>query len=178
MNVANLYWDMLLKNPSKVSEGAESIFQNLVEGKIIGFNKKNRTEFLSNFYPSTITYETRQYSTVEHAYQASKTLEPSTRELIRKSKTPADAKKLGRAVVLRSDWHEVRVDIMRSLIKDKFENPFLRHLLIMTNGLTLVNENRWNDKFWGVCNGIGENWLGKILEEVRDEAISEVSDNY
>lgn len=29
--------------------------------------------------------------------------------------------------------------------------------------------NTWGDKFWGVCDGEGENHLGKLLMEVRAE---------
>jgi predicted NAD-dependent protein-ADP-ribosyltransferase YbiA (DUF1768 family) len=27
----------------------------------------------------------------------------------------------------------------------------------------------WGDRFWGVCNGVGENMLGKLLMQVREE---------
>jgi predicted NAD-dependent protein-ADP-ribosyltransferase YbiA (DUF1768 family) len=33
--------------------------------------------------------------------------------------------------------------------------------------------NYWNDKFWGICKGVGENHLGKILMQIRDEIKSE-----
>ena len=36
---------------------------------------KNEHEFLSNFYPSPITIEDITYPTVEHAFQAAKTLD-------------------------------------------------------------------------------------------------------
>jgi hypothetical protein len=173
MNVTRLYWDMLIKDPLKGSEDIKKIFQNVQDDKIVGFNKKNGVEFLSNFHPSTIFFEKMSYPTVEHAYQASKTLDFSSRELIKKSKSPNDAKKLGRALILREDWDIVKLNIMRQLIREKFKNPFLRHLLINTEKFSLINENKWNDKFWGTCGGVGENWLGKILEEVRSEAITE-----
>ena len=32
-----------------------------------------------------------------------------------------------------------------------------------------IEGNTWNDTFWGVCNGQGQNWLGKILMLVRSE---------
>jgi len=49
--------------------------------------------------------------------------------------------------------------------------------LVSTGDLRLINENRWNDKFWGMVDGAGENWLGKILEEVRSEAKAEDYDD-
>lgn len=169
MNSARLYWDMLVKDPSGDLDSGQNIIQNVQGDKIVGFNQKNGTGFLSNFHPSTISFEGNIYSTVEHAYQASKTLDFDSRQLIRKASSPNDAKRLGRSLILRGDWDDVKIEIMRSLITEKFKNPFLRHLLVLTGNLKLINENRWNDKFWGMVNGVGENWLGKILEEVRNE---------
>ena len=170
MKTVELYWGMLFKGLSEASDGAKNIHQNALGGKLVGFNKKNGTEFLSNFHPSTVSFEGKLYSTVEHAYQAAKTLNQETRELIKKSRSPWDAKKMGRSLVLRDDWNEVRVEIMRKLIHEKFENPFLRCQLLETHDLELINENRWNDRFFGMTGGVGENWLGKILEEVRKQA--------
>lgn len=124
--------------------------------------------FLSNFHPATVTLDGKRYPTVEHAYQASKTTDESARDLIRKAKTPGEAKKLGRALPLRPDWDDVRVDLMRGFIKEKFESPFLAHALLGTGGAELVYGNTWNDRFWGICRGTGLNWLGRILMEVRD----------
>lgn len=125
--------------------------------------------FLSNFHPSTIYIDGKSYATVEHAYQAHKTLDEASRELIRRAKTPSEAKKLGQGVQLRSDWEDVKIDLMRSFIRQKFENPFLRPQLLDTGDAELIENNYWNDRFWGVCRGVGQNWLGKILMEVRDE---------
>lgn len=124
--------------------------------------------FLSNFHASTVTLDGRKYSSVEHAYQASKTTDDAARELIRKSKTPGEAKKLGRALTLRPDWDSVKVDLMRSFVSEKFSSPFLAHELLKTGDADLVYGNTWNDRFWGVCRGTGQNWLGRILMEVRD----------
>jgi predicted NAD-dependent protein-ADP-ribosyltransferase YbiA (DUF1768 family) len=55
-------------------------------------------------------------------------------------------------------------------VKDKFSrNPELRVKLLNTGDLQLVEGNYWGDTFWGVCNGKGENHLGKILMRVRKE---------
>ena len=104
-------------------------FVDSASDEIRGFSKKSGYEFLSNFYISTVAFEGSLYPTVEHAYQAAKSLDSETRRIIKIAKTPGAAKKLGRAVVVREDWLHVRVDIMRSLIHEKFENPFLRNRL-------------------------------------------------
>ena len=135
--------------------------------KIDRFTKESGYEFLSNFYPSTVRFEGVLYPTCEHAYQASKTNDKSVREYIRVAKTPAEAKKRGQSIVVRPDWNDVKIGIMRFLIREKFENPFLRPALLSTGDAELILNNKWNDKFWGVCRGSGENWLGKILMDER-----------
>ena len=107
------------------------------------------------------------YSTVEHAYQASKTTDESIRKIIRNAKTPGEAKKLGQSIVARDNWEEIKIEVMKLLIREKFENPFLRPMLLSTDNAELILNNKWNDHFWGVCKGVGENWLGKILMEER-----------
>lgn len=131
--------------------------------------------FLSNFFPSTIIVGGRKYATVEHAYQAFKTSEDSEHETVRNAPTPAIAKKLGRSVTLREEMKSDvgRIKLMQKLVRLKFENPILRELLLATDNAELIEGNLWNDKFWGVCRGTGENWLGKILMEVRNEIIEE-----
>lgn len=153
------------------SLGQETVLDNAV----IGFSRKTDHEYLSNFYASSVAYEGMLYPTVEHAYQASKSLDPATRHLIKRAKDPNIAKRMGQGVLVRPDWRGARVDVMRLLIREKFKNPFVRWKLKETVGKKLVNENRWNDRFWGTVHGIGENWLGKILEEVREEIIAEDS---
>lgn len=133
------------------------------------FTKQTGYDFLSNFYMSTVSFEGQLYPSVEHAYQASKSTDQSVREIIRKAKTADEAKKLGQGIKVREDWLDIRLNIMKSLIKEKFSNPFLTHRLLATGDSTLVLNNKWNDKFWGVCRGEGENWLGKILMATREE---------
>lgn len=126
--------------------------------------------FLSNFYECTFYYEGKKQKSVEHAYQAAKANDPTAKEAIREAATPSLAKKLGKSVQLPSDWETTKVDIMRELVTKKFENPFLKEMLLATGDAELVEGNWWGDRFWGVCKGVGQNWLGKILMEVRDQS--------
>ena len=125
--------------------------------------------FLSNFYPSTIWVEGKSYPSVEHAYQAHKTLNEESREIIRNAKDPSIAKRLGRGVEMRPDWDTVKEGLMRDFIRKKFESPFLADQLLKTGDCELVFGNTWNDRVWGVCRGTGSNLLGKILMEVRED---------
>ncbi len=124
--------------------------------------------FLSNFFPTSIQYEGILYPSVENAFQAAKSLDPAVRMEFSRI-TSSQAKSLGRKIELRPDWEQIKVTIMQDLLRIKFLNPMFRDLLISTENKYLVEENNWGDKFWGKSNGVGKNWLGFLLMEIRRE---------
>jgi predicted NAD-dependent protein-ADP-ribosyltransferase YbiA (DUF1768 family) len=68
------------------------------------------------------------------------------------------------------NFFDVKVKLMFVLVTEKFkQNPELKQKLLETGNQELIEGNTWNDTFWGVCNGQGQNWLGKILMLVRSE---------
>jgi len=137
---------------------------------------KGRYDFLSNFYPCIIPWNGGKYSSVEHAYQATKCVFPKDRERIRKAPTPKVAKEIGRKVAIVPWWEDIKVDVMRELLIKKFRRYELKKRLLKTGDEELVEGNWWGDRFWGVCRGRGENWLGRLLMETRqfyrDEEVS------
>jgi len=137
---------------------------------------KDEFEFLSNFYPSTIHYRGTFWPTVEHAYQAAKCKDGEMDEFIRHIDSPREAKKIGKRVELRSDWEEIKIDVMIDLIYKKFtQSKELKKKLLATGDLELEEGNYWHDNFWGNCyckkcnKIVGQNILGLILMEVRNE---------
>lgn len=126
-------------------------------------------KFLSNFYLIPIEYEGVIYRSVEHAFQAAKTLDSKQRNIFRQCTTPADAKYCGRLIKLREDWENVKDDIMYELVKQKFNNIELKDKLVATGNNLIIEGNNHGDCYWGVCNNVGENHLGKILMRVRNE---------
>lgn len=140
---------------------------------IKGFNGNYR--FLSNFWPSEIEFEGMKFPTVEHAYQAAKTTDHELRKLVLTKKTGAGAKSIGRNLALRDDWEDIKLFIMKTLVRKKFYDPVLRAALLATHTAELVEENYWHDQFWGSCSCVkhakrkGDNHLGKILMEQRAE---------
>ena len=125
--------------------------------------------FLSNYYDNPVTYNGLTYLNNEAAFHAQKTLDLEERKLFT-TLQPGKAKRLGRKIKLRSDWEDVKVNIMYEICKCKFtQNNILRQMLIDTGDKILVEGNYWNDTFWGVCNGVGENNLGIILMKIRGE---------
>lgn len=126
--------------------------------------------FLSNFWLAEVVYEGTRHASVEHAYQAAKCLHRSEKEMVRAAATPGQAKRLARTVTVRFDWEEIRVGIMRDLVRLKFRaHADLAAMLVATGDARLVEGNTWGDTFWGECRGEGQNWLGRILMEVREE---------
>lgn len=135
--------------------------------EIKGFQGEFR--FLSNFVPAEVMMDGIQYSSTEHAYQAAKTLDPEERLLIQQASTPGQAKRLGKQLKQRADWNEVKDDIMRNLLFQKFNIPHLKKLLLATGDAYIEETNTWNDTYWGVCRGNGQNKLGRLLMEIRAE---------
>ena len=124
--------------------------------------------FLSNFYDAEVEYEGIKYPTNEHAFQAAKSLNPARRLEIAMLDTPGKAKQAGRNLQLRHDWEQVKYDIMLDIVFAKFyQHPELATKLLATGDAELIEGNWWNDTTWGVCNGVGSNWLGRILMMVR-----------
>ena len=122
--------------------------------------------FLSNFYPSRIVspYTGIVYPTAEHAFQAAKTLDLKKRRYCARLRAPGDAKRYGGLVALRPDWPEVRIPVMRTIVRAKFnQNLDLADLLMELHGYYLIEGNSWGDTFWGMCGGVGENNLGLLL---------------
>lgn len=126
-------------------------------------------EFLSNFYPCGIWMDGQFYPSVEHAFQAAKTLNIEDRKTIAVADTPALAKHMGKQVELRSDWNSVKCQIMLDLLRKKFSNNTLREKLLATGTKHLVEGNNHKDSFWGVYKGEGKNMLGQLLMQVRKE---------
>lgn len=134
--------------------------------------------FLSNFYDSPIHQEHNgeiiDYPTVEHAFQACKTKNWELRKEIAAAATPGRAKRAGRKLFLREDWEDIKIDVMASLIKGKFQWANLREKLLSTGDAYLEEGNTWHDNFWGNCHCEkckdiqGQNNLGKILMAERD----------
>lgn len=123
--------------------------------------------FLSNFYLHEITYEGIRYPSTEHAYQAAKTVNRDKR-MDCLTMTAGQSKRWGKTLELRPNWNNLRLTVMADIIGQKFhvDSP-LAVKLVETWPHELVEGNHWNDTFWGVCRGVGDNWLGRILMNHR-----------
>ena len=136
---------------------------------------RGRCYFLSNFYSVPVKYGLLTFANTEAAFHSEKC--PMRAAEFTKL-NPSESKRLGRRVKLRSDWEQIKDDVMLDVVRAKFDqHPDLAQKLIATGDEELVEGNDWNDTYWGVCNGRGKNMLGKILMRVRAELRGENPDS-
>lgn len=147
---------------------------------------KDEYRFLSNFWyvkvRNNIDNDGIIYPTVEHAYQAAKTLDITARVYISMLVTPKQAKQETNAYIRkgrieqRSDWYQINEVIMLELLRFKFlKHPILGRKLRATGDHLLIEMNIWHDNHWGFCTCAlcyhqeKQNRLGRLLMRVREE---------
>lgn len=141
---------------------------------------------LSNFEKCYIKYKGHLFATTEQAFMWEKAVFFNDRESankIIKEENPAKAKKLGREVKNFDDslWSKVCYDFMYKVNYEKYsQNTRLKNILLNTGDKVLVEANprdrRWaiglpaeDDRVLDESQWQGENLLGKVLMQVRDE---------
>ena len=125
--------------------------------------------FLSNFYETDLDYEGIVYHSSEAAFQAQKCADRARREQFA-DLSPSQSKHRGREVSLRPDWEQVKVRVMKEIVFAKFsQNEELKEKLLATGNAYLEEGNEWGDRIWGTVDGKGQNLLGGILMQVREE---------
>lgn len=128
---------------------------------------------LSNFHVGDLLINGQIWPSVEHYFQAVKTNDPLRREAIRLASSPGEAKSMGTSrsqTVLRPDWEAIKIRVMRYALRHKFVPVNSEGAYLLNTGHALLIEgNDWGDRFWGMVNGGGENWLGHLLMARRAE---------
>ncbi len=113
------------------------------------------------------------YMSIEHAYQAAKTLDRTERRVIRMAITPGEAKGLGgpKGIIrhMCRDWEDIKADVMYGLLVKKFRAYPFNEMLLDTGDSHLEEGNHHGDTVWGTVDGKGQNLLGRLLMIVREE---------
>lgn len=144
----------------------------------IHFYRANEKPYgvFSNLYPRAIVFETRQYPTAEHAYQAGKARKAAVREWILSAPSPALVAMAAHGLYtwdITSDWSKMKFERMRAVLRAKFtQHDDLRQVLLSTGNARLVEAARVANgvnRTWGEVNGKGLNMLGVLLMEIREE---------
>jgi ribA/ribD-fused uncharacterized protein len=131
---------------------------------------------LSNFSSFNLLLYGVKFQTSEHAYHWQKfagepkcgnlcqqiAFAPSAHEAFKIAERNKDKR--------RSDWDDVKVSIMRDILRAKArQHEYVRRKLLATGDRELV-EDSWRDDFWGWGERRdGQNMLGKLWMEVRSE---------
>jgi ribA/ribD-fused uncharacterized protein len=135
---------------------------------------------LSNFSAFNLRWRECTFPTSEHAYHWMKFfsgptvdgLRASIAESIRFAPSAHVAFKLAEESkrFRRQDWDDVKVDIMRDILREKADqHEYVRRKLLATGERELI-ENSWRDDFWGWGpNHDGQNMLGRLWMEIRSE---------
>lgn len=136
---------------------------------------------LSNFSPAHIMLDGITYPHVENAFQAMKCADISLRgDFVKLS--PGQAKRYGRQVTMRTDWNEVKDDVMLSALEQKFDLRGQNGMLLKSTGFsTLIEGNTWHDNYWGRCSCRScqpfvrgdSNHLGMLLSRIRDTSVAD-----
>jgi ribA/ribD-fused uncharacterized protein len=105
---------------------------------------KGEYDWLSNFYLVCVELDEITYPSVEHAYQAAKTFNLNERQPFYQVPviSSPESKKLGRKLSMRSDWEDVKLQIMEDLLIQKFAHLELKEKLLQT-GTKLLVEGNW-----------------------------------
>ncbi len=126
----------------------------------------------SNFAPYGVAIGDLWWPSVEHYFQAQKFHDENYQERIRRCSRPKDAKALGmtRKIPLRTDWEQVKDQIMLDAVRVKFRTHDIPHNLLLSIWDADIVENAPMDAYWGCGpDGSGQNKLGRILMRVRSE---------
>ena len=141
---------------------------------------------LSNFEKCYIKYRGHLFATTEQAFMWEKAVffnDHESASKILKEENPAKAKKLGREVKNFDDskWSEVCYEIMYKINYEKYsQNTRLKNILLNTGDKMIIEANprdtRWaiglsaeDDRVLDESQWQGENLLGKVLMQVRQE---------
>ena len=158
----------LLKSPEIIQQNA------------IKFYRKDRVntfgyyEELSNFQKLSnkiidYDYDNIFYDCVENYYQAAKTTDLAIKKKM-VNLSAFESKKIGKIVKLRENWDDLKFKVMWLGLKQKFNQPNMKEILLSTENKQLIEWCWWGDKIWGMDSkkGIGNNALGKLLMHLRN----------
>lgn len=138
---------------------------------------------LSNFSAFSLIWKNIRFDTSEAAYHWEKFTRPiagqhAIRNEILLSPSAHEAFKIAERnkALRRDDWDDVKVGIMREILTAKADqHEYVRRKLLATGDRILV-EDSWRDDYWGWGpNRDGQNMLGKLWMEVRENLRREVA---
>ena len=168
------------------SDGQDNKQDGSAPGFTFFWNDDEENGVFSNWYRSPFTEDDFIYQHVEQYMMAKKAKlfhDAETYTEILKTEAPGKCKGLGRTVTPfeSAKWDAVKYEIVKAGNRAKFrQNPELREALLKT-GNSILAEASPKDLIWGIGldraaaaqtdpqNWPGQNLMGKILTELREE---------
>lgn len=144
----------------------------------IRFYRANEKPYgvFSNLFRCKVVFEGIEYPTSEHAYQAGKANKPEVRAWLLAAPTPNLCAMAAHGLLawdVVPNWATIKLGRMRAVLRAKFEqHPELAVLLAGTGDARLIESGTTNNavnRFWGEVNGKGQNMLGVMLMEIRED---------
>ena len=143
--------------------------------------------WMGNMAPYPIKFDGKVWRTSEALFQSMRFDDDNVKEIIRGEKSPMGAKmkaKKNRDQMVVVPMSELDVENMRKCVKMKFDaHPQLKRQLMNTKDAFIYedigNRNGERHKFWGAkklseSEGDGNNMMGKILMDLREEYLKEI----
>ena len=143
--------------------------------------------WMGNMAPYPIKYDGKIWLTSEALFQSMRYDDDSMKEIIRIEKSPMGAKmkaKKYRDQMVIVPMSDLDVENMRKCVKMKFDqHPQLKKALMATGESHIFEDigirKGERHKFWGakklsMSEGDGNNMMGKILMDLRDEYLMEL----
>lgn len=133
------------------------------------------SSYLGELGPKIITFKTSEHA--YHWHRFAKT-GPGSALLVRDAASAHEAFEFSQNNKhnQRCDWNDVKVEVMHKILRAKvIQHPYIQKKLPQTTGRELI-EDSWRDPFWGWGEDRrGQNMLGKLWMQVRDEFMSETT---
>ncbi len=127
---------------------------------------------LSNFSAFQLYWYGRHFMTSEHAYQWMKFRDAETSLAIESARSAHEAFKIAESNrhLVVPNWTNMRVTVMRNILWAKVEqHEYVKRKLLETGDREIIEES-WRDDFWGWGpNRDGQNMLGRLWMEIRQE---------
>lgn len=136
------------------------------------YRLKDKYGCFSNFSTHAFKLDERQWPTSEHYFQAQKHVGTPWYYEVANASSAHIAADLGRdrSHPLRSNWEDIKDDVMLKCVREKvMQYPHIKELLLSTGTQDIIEDSPI-DYYWGCGkDGSGKNMLGKILMKVREE---------
>lgn len=165
----------------------ETRIRETADGMGLGYSSEHT--YLSNFFPATIRFEDKLYTSVEHAFQHMKVKDAGYDELADEMMSLMDPyviKSIGGGIEAKKSWIQQDEGVLEKLVRAKFEqNQELKFKLVESRYVTyyeMTKDKRWatgvkipnDDHKLDPKNFNGKNKAGLLITRLRKEYRNEL----